>query len=113
MTFPSRRSVTFTGSVFALITLAALTAVGADAKWWKGNLHTHTLWSDGDDYPEMVVGWYQDHGYDFLSITDHNRMLEGERWVNLTNRGGGVALQKYLARHGDNWVSQRSSNGMS
>ena len=69
MTFPSRRSVTFTGSVFALITLAALTAVGADAKWWKGNLHTHTLWSDGDDYPEMVVGWYQEHGYDFLSIT--------------------------------------------
>ena len=27
------------------------------ARWWKGNLHTHSLWSDGDDYPEMIAGW--------------------------------------------------------
>ena len=30
----------------------------ADApQWWKGNLHTHSLWSDGDDYPEMITAW--------------------------------------------------------
>ena len=22
-----------------------------DRKWFKGNLHTHTLWSDGNDFP--------------------------------------------------------------
>ena len=32
-------------------------------RWWKGNLHTHTLWSDGDDYPEMVLDWYKSRGY--------------------------------------------------
>lgn len=98
---------------FALIIFAVVGATAESAKagkWWKGNLHTHTLWSDGDDFPEMVVGWYKEHGYDFLSITDHNRMLMGERWVSAgTNRGGAVALRKYLAKHGTNWVALRTS----
>lgn len=96
----------------AVVAMVAQAQPTSATKWWKGNLHTHTLWSDGDDYPEMVVGWYQDHGYDFLSITDHNRMLEGAHWVNTTNRGGGLALKKYLARHGANWVVQRTTNGV-
>ena len=24
--------------------------------WFKGNLHTHSFWSDGDDFPEMGKG---------------------------------------------------------
>jgi len=40
--------------------------------WYKGNLHTHTTNSDGDTGPEGVIRWYKDHGYNFLSITDHN-----------------------------------------
>jgi hypothetical protein len=87
---------------------------GAADKWFKGNLHTHTLWSDGDDYPEMVVNWYRQHDYDFLSITDHDRMLEGERWISTTNnKGGEVALKKYLAHQGANWVERRITNGVS
>ena len=26
-------------------------------KYMKGNLHTHSLWSDGDDYPDMIGDW--------------------------------------------------------
>ena len=26
----------------------------AGPRYWKGNLHTHSLWSDGDDFPEMI-----------------------------------------------------------
>src|SRR6266446_3659446 len=67
--------------------------------WWKGNLHTHTLWSDGDDYPEMVVDWYKAHGYHFLVLSDHNITQEGEKWVSLgTNKTAAIALQKYLDR---------------
>jgi len=51
-------------------------------KFWKGNLHTHTLWSDGDDYPEMVADWYKQHGYAFLALTDHNVLSDAERWVD-------------------------------
>jgi hypothetical protein len=38
----------------------------------RGNIHTHTKWSDGDSSPEDVYGWYKKHGYNFLAITDHN-----------------------------------------
>ena len=40
--------------------------------WFKGNLHTHTLNSDGDSTPDDVVTWYRERGYQFLVLTDHN-----------------------------------------
>ena len=40
--------------------------------WFKGNLHTHTLNSDGDSTPDDVVRWYREHGYNFVTLTDHN-----------------------------------------
>jgi hypothetical protein len=40
--------------------------------WFKGNLHTHTLNSDGDSTPDDVVRWYREHGYNFVILTDHN-----------------------------------------
>jgi hypothetical protein len=43
--------------------------------WLKGNLHTHTNNTDGDAPTEAVVGWYATHGYDFLAITDHNKLI--------------------------------------
>ncbi len=42
--------------------------------WRKGNLHTHTTNSDGDAPPEHVAGWYEEHGYDWLCISDHNHL---------------------------------------
>lgn len=45
-------------------------------RWFKGNLHTHTLFSDGDSSPEDVISWYKRHGYHFLAITDHNRLTD-------------------------------------
>lgn len=93
----------------------------AEARWWKGNLHTHSLWSDGDDYPEMVADWYKQNGYQFLALSDHNVMPEGQRWLELKAAnvlpgeiripGGGVVLEKYLARFGADWVQQRETDG--
>jgi hypothetical protein len=75
-------------------------------RYWKGNLHTHSLWSDGDDFPEMIADWYKRHGYHFLALTDHNVLSEGERWVDAGPRQ--VALEKYRARFGSHWVEQRT-----
>lgn len=80
--------------------------------WWKGNLHTHSLWSDGDDYPEMIVEWYKKHGYNFLALSDHNVMLDVEKWTSAsTNRSGVKGFEKYLQRFGANWVTTRMENG--
>ena len=45
---------------------------GPADRWFKGNLHTHTLNSDGDSTPDDVVRWYREHGYQFVVLTDHN-----------------------------------------
>jgi len=45
---------------------------GGQARWFKGNLHTHTLNSDGDSTPDDVVRWYRERNYQFLVLTDHN-----------------------------------------
>lgn len=80
-----------------------------ETTWWKGNLHTHTLWSDGDSFPEIVVDWYKEDGYHFLTLSDHNILSEGEKWLNpKTNRffrdRGEETLARYIERFGKEWV---------
>lgn len=78
----------------------------------KGNLHTHSLWSDGDDFPEMIADWYKAHGYQFLALTDHNVLAEGEKWVAAdANANRAKALAKYTTRFGPRWVEQREKDG--
>ncbi len=94
---------------------------GQTERWWRGNLHTHSLWSDGDDYPEMIADWYKSQGYHFLAFSDHDILQEGQRWLPLqggvsfagsvTLRGGGEVLNQYLQRFGPQWVEQRRING--
>jgi len=55
------------------------------ARWYRGNTHTHTLWSDGDVAPEAAVDWYASHGYDFLVLSDHNILPEGDFWRPIGN----------------------------
>src|SRR6188474_2299929 len=67
-------------------------------RWWKGNLHTHTFWSDGDDFPEMVAEWYRTRDYNFLALSDHNVLSQGMRWMkaaDIQKRGGEDVLKKY------------------
>ena len=39
--------------------------------WYKGNLHLHTINSDGFLTDEEVIARYAEDGYDFIAITDH------------------------------------------
>ncbi|PYI80207.1 MAG: histidinol-phosphatase [Verrucomicrobia bacterium] len=81
--------------------------IGAQTDWFKGNLHTHSLWSDGDEYPEMIAEWYRTNGYHFLAISDHNILQDVHKWVTLTNAPGTNAFLKYLTRFGPDWIEQR------
>jgi len=79
--------------------------------WWKGNLHTHSLWSDGDDYPEVVLLWYAEHGYDFVAISDHNILAREERWVSVDDTPGGQStFEAYVGKLGREWVESRSGD---
>jgi hypothetical protein len=83
--------------------------VPADS-WWRGNTHTHTLWSDGDDFPEAVADWYKRNGYHFLAITDHNTLASAERWLPIPASGPArEAYAKARERFGATWVEERRS----
>lgn len=43
--------------------------------WLKGNLHSHSTVSDGLFTPLELARMYADHGYAFLSMTDHNVLV--------------------------------------
>ena len=89
-----------------------LTAAEVEAKWWKGNLHTHSQWSDGDDYPEQIAKWYKTNGYHFLTLTDHNTLQKGERWIDvMKSKGGPPAFIKYSTDWGEDWVQTRTRAG--
>jgi hypothetical protein len=53
--------------------------------WYKGNTHAHTTESDGDSSPEYVATWYQEHGYDFLVLSDHNVFTDPAALAHLTD----------------------------
>ena len=53
-------------------------------RWYKGNLHAHTFWSDGEAFPEEAVAWYKSRGYNFLGLSDHNVFQDDpDRWVDI------------------------------
>ncbi len=83
-------------------------------RWFKGNLHTHSLWSDGNDFPEMIADWYRQQGYQFLALSDHNLLSEGTRWMpvdEVTKRAGHDALALYRRRFGADWCQTRTHDG--
>ncbi|MGA0254144.1 MAG: histidinol-phosphatase [Rhodothermales bacterium] len=92
-----------------LLVVAILVLTGCqtapEARWYKGNLHTHTFWSDGDDFPEQVTQWYVDNGYAFLAISDHNTIADGERWLSIPESHSRFdTFQRYLADSPEGWA---------
>jgi hypothetical protein len=42
--------------------------------WLRGDLHCHTLYSDGDSWPAEMLDAAAEAGLDFLGVTDHNNV---------------------------------------
>jgi hypothetical protein len=110
--------IVWVGADFLLAQYQALGKVipsGATLRWYKGNTHTHTLWSDGNDFPESVVRYYKVNGYNFLALTDHNVLSRGERWMPVSEvvarrkTLGHPTMEKYRALFGADWVETRES----
>jgi len=78
--------------------------------WQKGNLHTHSFWSDGDDFPEMIIDWYKENDYQFIALSDHNTIAEGVYWYKLKQSDlKNKTLDKYKKRFGD-WVESKNDS---
>jgi hypothetical protein len=106
------RNIYLTG-IFFLLTLSTCSTVEKKKlTWFKGNLHTHTYWSDGDEFPEMVLDWYKSNGYDFVALSDHNTLATDEKWKVITKSPlYEESFQKYLDKFGADWVVYKTDTG--
>ena len=57
-----------------------------DGRWLRGNLHAHTNNSDGKFTLTELVRCYEEQGYDFLAVTDHDKL------TSLTDAAGRLLL---------------------
>lgn len=66
--------------------------------WYKGNLHAHTINSDGKLTPEQSVLIYKQHGYSFMCLSDHDyytdlrNHFDSEDFILLPGLEGSVCL---------------------
>ena len=104
----------------SLIAWAALlggSALAEEQHFFKGNTHAHSLWSDGNDFPEMVIDYYHRNDYDFAVVSDHNVLSRAYRWMSLkeiTARQVGTgagAIEKAEARFGPDWIEWKDEDG--
>ena len=75
------------------VSLFALASTLHATEWYRGNIHMHSFWSDGNVYPEQAVAWYKDNGYHFVVLSDHTYLqLNPQRWINVGTSAARVAL---------------------
>jgi predicted metal-dependent phosphoesterase TrpH len=84
----------------------------AEVRWYKGNLHTHSYWSDGDEYPEMIMDWYKTNGYHFVALSDHNILADSDKWIKvIDSKMYQDGFEKYLDKYGEPWVKFNVDSG--
>ncbi len=50
-------------------------------RWFRGQLHAHSFWSDGRGFPEQAALLHREQGYHFLSLTEHNLFADkADHW---------------------------------
>jgi hypothetical protein len=100
-------------AALAVVAACITSAPRSAPRWVRGNTHTHTLWSDGNTAPELVVDWYRERGYQFLVLSDHNVLSRGERWmpVGPETRIPDERLDELVERFGVENLDLRESEG--
>lgn len=68
-----------------------------DRNWWKGNLHTHSLWSDGDAPPEKIVSWYLENNYNFLVLSEHDLIMTNDKYIQVLDLKSCIRIMNPLS----------------
>ena len=96
-------------ALLGLIVLGLSQTVTAQ-QWYKGNLHMHSFWSDGNVFPEQAIDWYKDRGYNFLTLSDHNVVQDNPNTWREVGKGSvtQARLDEYVERYGKDWVELKT-----
>ena len=84
-----------------ILLFAVASTLYAD-EWYRGNLHMHSFWSDGNVFPEQAVDWYKDDGYHFVVLSDHTVLqLEPQKWIDVKAEPRWTSVfEKYVEKYG-------------
>lgn len=74
----------------------------SEGRFYKGNLHSHSLDSDGNLAPLQLAKLYFEHGYHFLALSEHETFY---------NHEGGVAFDDFLLLPAVEWSSSLTDQG--
>ncbi|MBO0871601.1 MAG: CehA/McbA family metallohydrolase, partial [Micromonosporaceae bacterium] len=81
--------------------------------WYRGDLHLHTVHSDGQRTPAELAAAARAAGLDFIASTDHNTSAANRAWSQLRYEGLTVLPgQEVTTRHG-HWLAIGTPTGCS
>ena len=75
------------------------------ARWYRGDLHLHTVYSDGERHPGELVSDSQAGGLDFIVSTEHNTNAANRVWP-MCRTGSLLVIpgEEVTTRHG-HWLA--------
>ena len=82
----SRKPDVSTTSAFVIPSPENPGSLGRRSRWWKGDLHMHTVHSDGNWTIAELISSARNTGLDFIAITDHNTASHHEE-IDRLSRG--------------------------
>ena len=80
-------------------------ASSGGARWYRGDLHLHTVYSDGERHPGELVSDAQAGGLDFIVSTEHNTNAANRVWP-MCRTGSLLVIpgEEVTTRHG-HWLA--------
>ena len=72
--------------LLAIVSVCTIQGTVLAGQWYKGDLHSHSLYSDGDSSVADVLASVEAKGLDFFALTDHDTDMNGEplHWLDPT-----------------------------
>jgi hypothetical protein len=91
----------------------AMAAAPKGKKFFRGQFHAHTYWSDGSAFPEQAVRHYSERGYHFLGISDHNIYQTGRKVKKFQKKSSSqmAILEEYRKTWPRNFECKEGENG--
>ncbi len=91
-------------SLRAIPVIRPVVSRGRRAGWYRGDLHTHTVHSDGRRRVEEMAAAATTAGLDFIVSTDHNTNSANRAWAVASSDLEVVAGEEVTTRHG-HWLA--------
>lgn len=78
---------------------------GRGKGWYRGDLHVHTVHSDGSQTPKQVVAWAKAAGLDFIGSSEHNTSSAHRVWGTVVPKDFLVIPGEEVTTRAGHWLA--------